>query len=210
MEALTPLLKTTIALIVVVNPIGAAPIFLSLTHGQSDETRRQMARTAALATVLILLAAALAGKWLLLLFGISLPSFRVAGGVLFLLMGLDMLNARPSRSRETPEETAEAGRRKEIAVVPIAIPQLAGPGAIGSVILFADAGPFWPHMLVVAGVILIVGAIAWVSLRMAAPIGTALGTTGINILTRIMGLIVAAVAVEFIVSGLRALWKSAA
>jgi multiple antibiotic resistance protein len=210
MEALTPLLKTTIALIVVVNPIGAAPIFLSLTHGQSDEARRQMARTAALATVLILLAAALAGKWLLLLFGISLPSFRVAGGMLFLLMGLDMLNARPSRSRETPEETAEAGRRKEVAVVPIAIPQLAGPGAIGSVILFADTGPFWPHMLVVAGVILIVGAISWMSLRMAAPIGKALGTTGINILTRIMGLIVAAVAVEFIVSGLRVLWMSGA
>lgn len=205
-EQLPILLKTVISLLVVVEPIGAVPIFLSLTRGQTDAHRNQMARTTGLAVFLILLVSALVGKWLLQLFGISLASFRVAGGVLFFLMGLDMLNARPSRSRETPEEIEEASKHKEIAIVPMALPQLAGPGAIGSVILFADAGPMWPHGLSVLGVITFVAFVCWLSLRLAAPIGNALGQTGINILSRVMGLIVVAVAVEAIIKGLRVLW----
>lgn len=205
-EQLPLLLKTVISLLVVVEPIGAVPIFLGLTQGQPAVHRNQMARTTGFAVFLILMIAAFVGKWLLQLFGISLASFRVAGGVLFFLMGLDMLNARPSRSRETPEEVEEASHRSEIAIVPMALPQLAGPGAIGSVILFADSGPFWPHIIEVIGVIAFVSFICWLSLRMAAPIGNALGQTGINILSRVMGLIVVAVAVEAIMKGLRALW----
>ncbi|MCS6777114.1 MAG: MarC family protein [Chloroherpetonaceae bacterium] len=208
LEQLPALLKTVVSLLVVVDPIGAVPVFLGLTQQQPAWQRHQMARTAALAVFLILTVAALAGKWLLQMFGISLASFRVAGGVLFLLMGMDMLNARISRSRETPEEVEEASQRQEIAIVPMALPQLAGPGAIGSVILLADSGPFWPHILLVIGVVAFIAAVCYGALRMALPIGNALGQTGINILSRVMGLILIAVAAEAIVKGVRALWTA--
>lgn len=206
MEKYTPLLKTTISLLLIVNPISAVPMFLGLTQGQTHPERNHLARLAGIATLLILLIAALFGKVILTFFGISLPSFSVAGGVLFLLMGVDMLNARPSRSRETPEETEEAENRKEIAIVPMAIPQLAGPGAIGSVILFMDSGAFWSRLPQIVGIILIISFLSWLSLRMANPIGKMLGKTGINIFSRIEGLLLVAVSVELIIGGLKQLW----
>jgi multiple antibiotic resistance protein len=202
----TTLLKTVVSLIVVVEPIGAAPLFLSLTHQQSTAQRNHTARRCITAVFLILLISALVGKLILELFGISLASFKVAGGILFLFMGLEMINAQPSRTRQTPEEAEEAEHRTDIAIVPMALPQLAGPGAIGSVILLAQKGPFFPHILWVAGVILAVCFVAWLCLRLADPMGKALGKTGLNIMTRIMGLIVVAVAVEFVIGGVKELW----
>lgn len=199
-------LKTVISLLVITDPVGAIPVFVLLTQGHTASERNRAARTTAIAVVCVLLAAAVGGEYILKLFGISLLSFRVAGGLLFVVMALDMLNARPSRSRQTPEETAEAEHRADIAVVPMAIPMLAGPGAIGMIILFAQSGPFWPHILHVVAVIAIVAAVVYTALRLAAPIGTALGTTGMHILVRVMGLILAAIGVEFIVGGLRIMW----
>ncbi|MGC8669052.1 MAG: MarC family protein [Chthonomonadales bacterium] len=199
-------LKTVIALLVITDPVGAIPVFILLTQAHTNRERNRAARTAACAVVVVLLAAAVGGEFVLKLFGISLLSFRVAGGLLFVVMALDMLNARPSRSRQTPEETEEAEHRPDIAVVPLAIPMLAGPGAIGMIILFAHAGPFWPHILHVVAVIAIVGTVVYTALRLAAPIGKALGTTGMHILVRVMGLILASVGVEFIVGGLRSMW----
>lgn len=200
------LVKTAISLIVIVNPIGAIPLFVSLTHGRPEPERRRIAATSALATTVTLFVAMLIGKWLLLFFGISLPSFRVAGGILLILMAVDMVNARPSRSRHTPEEHAEAIERPEIGVIPIAIPQLSGPGAIGSVILYMDTAHRWHDLLPLSASILLIGLLSWAALRLAPSIGRALGRTGINILTRIMGLILTAVGVEFITGGLRVLW----
>ncbi|MCX6381249.1 MAG: MarC family protein, partial [Armatimonadetes bacterium] len=122
-------------------------------------------------------------------------------------MGLDMLNARPSRSKETPEETEEAKSQHEIAIVPMAIPQLAGPGAIGSVILFMDSGPFWNQLPLMSGIVLIIGLLSWIALSMAGSIGKLLGTTGVNIFARIEGLLLVAVAAEFIMSGIKELWQ---
>lgn len=203
----TTLLKTIVALVVVVEPIGAAPVFLTLTQHQAPKERQRTARRATVAVFLILFISALVGKLILELFGISLASFKVAGGILFLFMGLEMINAQPSRSRQTPEEAEEAEHRDDIAIVPLALPLLAGPGAIGSVILLAQKGPFFPHILWVTGVIAAVCFTAWLCLRMAGPMGKALGKTGMNILNRIMGLIVVAVAVEFIIGGVKALWE---
>ncbi len=208
MDKYTLFLKATISLLVIVNPLSAAPVFLGLTHGQTEAERKQMARMAALATTLILLIAAVSGKSLLTFFGISLASFRVAGGALFLFMGLDMLNARPSRSKETPEETEEAKSQHEIAIVPMAIPQLAGPGAIGSVILFMDSGPFWSQLPLMSGIVLIIGLLSWLALGMAGSIGKLLGKTGVNIFARIEGLLLVAVATEFILSGIKELWQT--
>jgi multiple antibiotic resistance protein len=206
MEYFTPLLKTLVSLLVIVNPVSAVPMFLGLTQGQTDAQRNQLARLTGMATFLILLVAALFGKVLLNFFGISLPSFRVAGGILFLLMGIDMLNARSSRSRETPEEREEAENRKDIAIVPMAIPQLAGPGAIGSVILFMDSGPFWKQLPQMAGIVVAISLLSWLSLRMATPLGSLLGKTGIYIFARVEGLLLVALAVEFILNGIRQLW----
>ncbi len=209
MDKYTLFLKATISLLVIVNPLSAAPVFLGLTHEQTQTERQKMARLAAFATTLILLISAVCGKSLLTFFGISLPSFRVAGGALFLFMGLDMLNARPSRSKETPEENEEAKSQHEIAIVPMAIPQLAGPGAIGSVILFMDSGPFWSQLPLMAGIVLIIGLLSWLALSMAGSIGRLLGTTGVNIFARIEGLLLVAVAAEFIMSGIKELWQIA-
>lgn len=202
----TTLLKTLVALIVVVEPIGSAPVFLTLTQHQTPTERQRTARRACVAVFLILFISALVGKLILELFGISLASFKVAGGILFLFMGLEMINARPSRSRQTPEETEEAEHRDDVAIVPLALPLLAGPGAIGSVILLAQSGPFFPRILWVTGIIAVVCLAAWACLRLAEPMGKALGKTGMNILNRIMGLIVVAIAVEFVIDGLKQLW----
>ncbi len=195
-----------ISLIAILNPISAAPIFLGLTQGQTVRERAQIARTTAIAATVILLISAIAGKWILFFFGISLPSFRVAGGILIVLIGLDMLNARPSRSRETPEETAEAQSRKEIAVVPMACPQLAGPGSISFVIMFAAKGSGMIEMASLIGIIFLAGIASYLTLLLASPLGNALGRTGMNIMTRIMGLLLVAVAVEFVITGVKAMW----
>ncbi len=206
MPTLEALLKTLLSLIVVVDPLGALPVFLSLTASLTEAQRRRVARDAAGAMFLILLIAAVAGRWILEVFGIHLASIKAAGGILFLLMGIEMLNARPSRSRQTPEEAEEAHQRPNIAIVPLALPYLAGPGAIGSVILLADRGPAWPNLPLIGGMIGAVAFASWVLLRLAEPIGKRLGVSGRQILERIMGLILVAIAIEFLVGGVRALW----
>ena len=206
MISLEALLKTLISLIVVVDPLGALPVFLSLTAAMTEPQRRKVARDAAGAMLLILFVSAVAGRWILELFGIHLASIKAAGGILFLLMGIEMLNARPSRTRQTPEESEEAHQRPAIAIVPLALPYLAGPGAIGSVILLADRGPRWPNLPLTIAMLSVVALVAWTTLRLAGPIGKALGVSGRQILERIMGLILVAIAVEFLVGGVRELW----
>lgn len=199
-------MKAFISLIAILNPVSAAPIFLGLTQGQTVRERAQVARTTSIAVTIILLVSAFAGRSILYFFGISLSSFRVAGGILIIMIGLDMLNARPSRSRETPEEAAEALNRKEIAVVPMACPQLAGPGSISFVIMFAGKGSGVLDILSLAGIILLGGITSYLTLLLALPLGNALGRTGMNIMTRIMGLLLVAVAVEFVMTGVKAMW----
>jgi multiple antibiotic resistance protein len=209
METLPTLLKTLVSLLAVVDPLGAIPLYLTLSAGLSTAVRRRTAHRAALATFAVLFGSALAGRWVLELFGISLASVKAAGGVLFLFMGLEMLNARPSRSRATPEETEEAEERHgDIAIVPLALPMLAGPGAIGSVILLADRRPLWPGLPEIALILAVVCGAAWLCLFLAGPIGKRLGVTGLNILSRLMGLIVMAIAIEFLVGGVAALWRA--
>jgi len=193
-------------LFAIMNPIGATPIFLELTDGQSVAERRQTAFTAALAVAVILIVSAWVGTYVLQFFGISLAAFRVGGGILILLMAIDMLNARPSRIRRTEEEKVEAQDHESVAVVPLAIPLLAGPGAISTVILNAHTLAALPQRIILTAIIIGVSATIWLALTLAIPIGKLLGKTGNNILTRIMGLILAAIAVEFIITGAKTLW----
>lgn len=198
----TEYLKFLVALVSVVNPIGAIPIFASLTADSSTRERRRVATRTSLSVGLILLLMLFAGDSILHLFGISVASFRVGGGIIVLLMAISMIQARVSRAKHTQEEGEEAADKASVAVVPLGIPILAGPGAISTVIVYAHHEGVPLHALLLGIGIVLVALVVWLCLRAAPFIGNGLGQTGVNVITRIMGLILAAIAVEFIVHGL--------
>lgn len=199
-------LKAVIGLLAIVNPLGAVPIFISLTEGQSGAARRRSGRIAALAMTLILLFALATGESILGFFGISVASFRVGGGILVLLIAISMLHATTSPAKQTEDEAAESASRDSVAVVPLSIPLLAGPGAISTVIVYAQRDNSVMHYLALVAAIATLGMVVWLALKAAPFISERLGRTGINIGTRIMGLVLAAIAVEFIAGGLRSLF----
>jgi multiple antibiotic resistance protein len=194
------------ALVAVVNPIGAIPIFVSLTVSQSLKERRRTALLAAASAAMVLVLSLVTGEAILHFFGISIASFRVGGGILILLIAISMMHARVSPTKQTAEEAEDAADRDSVAVVPIGIPLLAGPGAISTVILNANRGSSIVHYFLLAGGVLSVSLIVWGCLRSAPFLSSFLGKTGINIVTRIMGLIMAAIAIEFMANGLRELF----
>ncbi|MDT8436462.1 MAG: MarC family protein [Gemmatimonadota bacterium] len=197
--------RTFAGLLAILNPLGAVPIFLGLTLHLGAPQRRRTARVAALAVAGVLVAAVWSGDALLAFFGVRIASFRVGGGILILLMAIAMLQARTSPSKQTQEEAEEAGTRDSVGVVPIGVPLLAGPGAISLVIVDAQEAAVTGR-LVLTGLVLLVAGCAWLALLLADPIGRVLGRTGINIFTRLMGLLLAAVAVEYIATGFAGLF----
>ncbi len=212
MLTLTEYVRIMISLIVVLDPIGIVPLFLSMTSDYTPAERHRTAWVAALTVAVVLIVAAFVGDWLLALFGIRIATFRVGGGILILLMAISMLHARVSGSVQTPEEAREAKDKDAVAVVPLAIPLMAGPGAISAVIIASHHPPGGTgsatHLAALSGIILLVSAIAWLALRLGAVIQPRLGRIGINVITRLMGLILAAVAVEFIVAGVSELFPA--
>jgi MarC family membrane protein len=206
----TEYVKFLVALLAVTNALGAVFIFISLTPGVPLEGRQKIAKTASFAATLILLVALLAGEWVLEIFGIGVDSFRVGGGILILLMAISMLNAELSPTVQTQEEVAESDRKQSIAIVPLSTPLLAGPGSISTVILETHKGLDMKHEALLGLVILILGICIWLALHLAPVIAHRLGKTGVNIITRIMGLILAAIAVEFIANGLKGLFPALA
>jgi multiple antibiotic resistance protein len=198
----TGYIKIFSTLLAIVNPLGVVPIFVSLTQGMGEAERRHIARTTSIAVAVVLVIATLLGKPLLTFFGVSIASFRVGGGILLLLMSIAMMQARHTQSKQTPEEAEEAGEKESIAVVPIAMPLLAGPGAISTVIIYADQSFHPLHLGLIIGSSLVVALLTWFSLKAAIPVSRMLSRTGINIATRLMGLLLAAISVEFIAGGL--------
>lgn len=190
------------AILVTLNPIGAVPVFLSVTAGQSRKQRNKTIRLASMTVAAVIMVSMVVGEWLLHAFGINLPCFEVGGGVLILLLAVHMLHARHSEMKQTPEEAREAEAQDSVGVVPLGTPLMAGPGTISTAIIFANAAKGWFGMgaLIVAS--LVAASCVWFVLRMAEPIGAALGRTGINVLTRLMGLVLAALAIKFITDGL--------
>lgn len=204
------LIKTTIALLAIVNPIGSVPIFISATDGWSKQDRTKTARTVAITVFIVLTVAALVGDAMLGFFGISMPSFQVGGGILLMLIAISMMHGKQSGTKQTSEEALSLSEREVIAIVPLSIPLLAGPGAISSMILSAQQQPtFFGHLLLAIPVFFVAGLI-WGILQLADAIASQLGTIGINIVTRLMGLILAAMAVEFIANGLMGLFPQLA
>jgi multiple antibiotic resistance protein len=204
------LIKITIALLAIVNPIGCLPIFISATEGWQKAERSKTARMVALTVFIVLSLSAFIGNGILDFFGISIPSFQVGGGILILLISISMMHGKQSSTRQTPEEARSLAERDVIAIVPLSIPLLAGPGAISSMIISAQQQPsIWGHLTLLIPVAIISGLI-WLILQLADIITTQLGTIGINIVTRLMGLILAAMAVEFIAHGIAGLFPQLA
>ncbi|MEZ5543462.1 MAG: MarC family protein [Pseudomonadota bacterium] len=195
-------LKVLVGLLAIVNPLLAIPAFIALTPDSSERNRRAIAARTALSVAIIIALTVVAGGPVLRAFGIQIAAFQVGGGILILLMAIAMLHARMSGARHTDDEAEEARGKEDIAVVPLALPLLAGPGAISTVIIYSHQDASAAHRIALIVIGLIVAAAVWAALRAALPVARVMGTTGLNIASRIMGLILAAIAVEFITRGL--------
>jgi multiple antibiotic resistance protein len=197
-------LRTFLTMFVIIDPIGLAPLFLGLAGQRAPDERRRLALRAVSVAGGILLAFALGGAWLLGHLGISLDAFRAAGGLLLFRIAVDMVFAQ--HERETPEEAAEARARRDISVFPLAIPLIAGPGALASVMILAGeaGGDAWA-LGVVLGTSGAVLGLAWLGLRLAEPASRLLGQTGVNVITRVLGVLLAALAVQYVADGVRGL-----
>lgn len=191
-----------VTLLAIIDPLVAVPVFLELTRGDTPRERIATGWTTAAAVGVVLAASALFGEILLSFFGISIASFRIAGGLLLLLMGIAMLHAQPSSSTHHPDEVLEAKDRENVAVIPLAIPLLSGPGAISSMTIYSHHGRSVEHLAVLAGISVGLALITGLVLRLAVPICRGLGKTGVNITKRLMGLLLSAAAVQFIADGL--------
>jgi multiple antibiotic resistance protein len=199
-------LRFAVALFAILTPFAAIPMFLSLTEGLSPLMRARTARRAAVTVLCVLLIAAVAGESILRAVGTSLDSFRVGGGIVLLLMALSMLTAQVSGVKQTPAEAAEAEQRANVGIVPIGLPLLSGPGSISSVIIEMNRGAALGHKAMILAIIVVISGIVWCFLALAAPVGRYLGLTGLNVLNRLFGLVLAAIAIEIMAAGLRALF----
>ena len=199
-------LKPLITLVAIVNPLAIIPFFIHYTQGFSDAQRRDTIRTASFSAFCVISACALLGLQVLDFFNISLQSFQVGGGLLLLISAMNMLNARPAEDRPSAA-TLEAGVEKaamgsSIAVVPLTIPLLTGPAAMSTVVIYADQAKYiWQHLALIGYGVVVALATA-ICFSLAQPIARVLGRTGINVMTRLMGLILAALAVEVMAGGL--------
>lgn len=197
------LLDYFIMLFVVVDPVGLAPIFAALTHGDSALSRRRTALRGTAIAAAILVVFVFAGDALLRALGIGLASFQIAGGSLLFLLAVDMVFARPSGVRTTAREQKEAKSKKDISVFPLAIPLIAGPGALTTVLLMVGERGDDPVVIAsVLAVLALVLLITLVSLLFSARIMRLMGETGANVIGRVLGVILAALAVQFMLDGL--------
>jgi multiple antibiotic resistance protein len=199
-------IKFFVGLFSIVDAIGTTPVFIELTKNLDRRQSLRSARFAATTLFVVLMATLILGETILNFFGISIASFRVGGGILLLLMAINMMHAKRSSVKHTQEEADDHEDSDTAAVVPIGLPLLAGPGAISTVIVYADRYHSFSHYSILGLSILMVSILTWLILRGSFYISGILGKTGINIVTRIMGLIIAAIAVEFITNGLKQLF----
>ncbi|WP_243019251.1 MarC family protein [Simplicispira sedimenti] len=199
-------LKPLITLLAIVNPLAIVPFFIHYTQGFSQEQRQRTIRTASFSAFCVIAACALLGLQILDFFSISLQSFQVGGGMLLLISAMNMLNAQPAEAKANTHDLEEGAEKaatgSSIAVVPLTIPLLTGPATMSTVVIYADrAQTFWQHAALVGYGVVIAAATA-VCFSLAEPIARVLGKTGINVMTRLMGLILAALAVEVMAEGL--------
>jgi multiple antibiotic resistance protein len=198
------LLKPLIALLAIVNPIGVVPFFIAFTQNLTDAQRRRTIHVSAFSAFVVIAVSAVAGLKIIEFFGISLASFQVGGGTLLLISSLHMLNAQQGEARpsDVDEGNQKADAGDSFAVVPLTIPLLTGPATISTMVIYAEkTRHVWEHAVLV-GYGVIIGAVTYLTFRASGRIARVLGRTGINVMTRLMGLILAAMAVELLADGL--------
>jgi multiple antibiotic resistance protein len=195
------------AIFSVVDPLGAVPVYLAMTANDTKEHRRRTALRAAMSVFVILAVFAASGVFILKFFGISLGSFRIAGGVLLFLLAVDMVRAQPSRQRTTPEEQKEGVDKPDVSLFPLAFPILSGPGAVATVMVLMARAHGWIEYAIVYSAVLLTAVSCFVTLLVASMAGKRLSQTGLNVLHRVMGLLLAAIAVQFVVDGARDVFK---
>ena len=202
------LLKPLVALLAIVNPIGVVPFFIHFTQNFSPDERRRTIRISAFTAFLVIAISALAGLRIIEFFGISIASFQVGGGMLLLISAVSMLNAQPAESK--PHDLSEGDEKLDagasIAVVPLTIPLLTGPATISTMVIYAERTRHWWELAVLVGYGVVVGAATALAFSASGRIARWLGRTGINVMTRLMGLILAALAVEIMADGLAKLF----
>jgi multiple antibiotic resistance protein len=188
----------------IVDPIACIPTFLALTGDSELAQRRHMAKRAAWTCFLVLSGFALGGTLVFKMLGITLPAFRIAGGLIMILIGLDMVQARRSQTKETASETQQAMEKEDVGIIPLGVPMLAGPGSISTVMALMAQSASWQHSVSIMIVLALTAVLSYWILAAADRVGRRMGDTGIRILTRFMGLLLMAIAVQFILSGLTA------
>ena len=207
---LEQVIKFFVVFFVVVEPVSLAPIFASLTEGATDAYKRKMSLKAALVAAGILLLFALTGAAFLRIMGISIDAFRIFGGLLLFLMALEMVFARESGTRTSSDEQAESKRRADISVFPLAFPLLAGPGALTTILLWFGPVLVTEQPVLFSGLIAAAFAVMVASLlmmRLAGPIMRVMGVTGANVTNRLLGVVLGALAVQFVLDGVRAAFR---
>jgi multiple antibiotic resistance protein len=191
------------SLLAIINPLSAAPMYLALTEGYTDKNRRRTLRTAMLTAFTVLVIFAMLGGTIFNFFGITIDAFRIAGGFIFFGIGMDMLQARRQRGKATEEEEQEGRVRENVGVTPLGIPMITGPGAITTVMVLMTQAPTSVRVAILLTSVALVLSISWAVLSAAPRLVKFFGTTGLNVMTRIMGLLVTVIAVQFIVDGAR-------
>src|ERR1700723_2322746 len=185
-----------------VDPFAVIPLFLAVTAGTERSERNAIARKSALTCAIVLTAFAIAGSLIFKMFGITLPAFKIAGGIILLQIGLDMLQARQSSTKATPAEAEESVSKRDASIIPLGMPMLAGPGAISTVmVLVGESHSIWQHVVIYSTIIATAFA-SFLILSAAGRVQQYMGQTGIRILTRMMGLLLVALAVQFVANGL--------
>jgi multiple antibiotic resistance protein len=193
-------LVTFTSVLFIVDPIAVVPSYLVVTRGETAAQRAATARRACVAAAVILVAFAIGGTLIFNLFGITLPAFRIAGGLILWLVAMDMLRAQRTTQESTPE-LVEGEIKEDSAITPLAMPMLAGPGAISTVMVLAAQARTMPRKAIVYASIVVTALASWIVLRVAERLIERIGQTGIRVMTRIMGLLLAALAVQFVIGG---------
>lgn len=199
---ITYLLSTFVAIFVIVDPFALVPIYLMFGERFSAQDMVVIRRKAVLIGGAILLTFAVTGMGIFTMFGITMPAFQIAGGILLLQIGIEQLNAK--RTRVKAEEKEESMEKDDVSVFPLAMPLIAGPGAISTVVLLAGEADGVPRRMGLVLCLALVMALTYVCLRAAPRLYRVLGTTGLNLMTRILGIILAAVGVQFVLNGIKA------
>jgi multiple antibiotic resistance protein len=190
------------SLFVIIDPIATVPAFLAMTPNDTPRQRIGMARFASATAAGVLLAFAIGGKWIFSLLGITIPAFQMAGSIVLLLVALDMLRAKRSRVKETAEETDEGTAKDDVAITPLAVPMLAGPGAISTVILLHSRAQTFAQQMALLACILIVCLLTYFILSLSAKGAKWLNPIALRLVERLMGLLLAAIAMQFLVNAL--------